>query len=88
LGPAAAAGQVTVRGVMEELGEGHQPAPVAPQPTEAMEERRHVTVMFYDLVDRVALKRRRGRRALARDPFRVIPRWVSFRRDDKEIWLP
>jgi hypothetical protein len=28
-----------------------QPAPVAPPPTEAMGERRHVTVMFCDLVD-------------------------------------
>jgi class 3 adenylate cyclase len=28
-----------------------QPAPVALRPTEAMGERRHVTVMFCDLVD-------------------------------------
>jgi class 3 adenylate cyclase len=28
-----------------------QPAPVAPPPTEAIGERRHVTVMFCDLVD-------------------------------------
>jgi SAM domain (Sterile alpha motif) len=31
--------------------ESSQPAPVAPPPTEAMGERRHVTVMFCDLVD-------------------------------------
>jgi hypothetical protein len=31
--------------------ESPQPAPVAPPPTEAMGERRHVTVMFCDLVD-------------------------------------
>jgi hypothetical protein len=31
--------------------EPSQPAPVAPPPTEAMGERRHVTVMFCDLVD-------------------------------------
>ena len=39
-----------------EAGDRHtaeppQPAPVAPPPTEAMGERRHVTVMFCDLVD-------------------------------------
>jgi class 3 adenylate cyclase len=31
--------------------ESSQPAPVAPPPTEATGERRHVTVMFCDLVD-------------------------------------
>jgi SAM domain (Sterile alpha motif) len=31
--------------------ESPQPAPVAPPPTEAMGERRHVTVMFCDLAD-------------------------------------